>query len=280
MTLLNWHQLFQERLQTKHSKPAITTYFKHLLAAFFDWEPTVLGLYPDRELSSSQADELQKALEALQRDKPLQYIIGHTEFMDLTLKVGSDTLIPRPETEELVGWILEDHGSSRLTVTDLGTGSGCIALALKHYRPDWELHAVDVSIAALTVAEENAKMLSLRVHFHNADLGSSDIALPKCNLIVSNPPYVSFPEKVEMESNVLDYEPHLALFAPEQKPLYFYEQVFKIALKKLSKGGAIYLEINPLFCNELMEMVVSFGFKNPTIRQDLFGKNRMLRCQL
>ena len=127
-----------------------------------------MGLYPDRELSSSQADELQKALEALQRDKPLQYIIGHTEFMDLTLQVGSDTLIPRPETEELVGWILEDHEPSRLTVTDLGTGSGCIALALKHYRPDWELHAVDVSIAALTVAEENAKMLSLRVHFHNA----------------------------------------------------------------------------------------------------------------
>ncbi|MGB0657420.1 MAG: peptide chain release factor N(5)-glutamine methyltransferase [Flavobacteriaceae bacterium] len=280
MTLLYWHQLFQEHLQTKHSKSAITTFFKHLLAAFFHWEPTVLGLYPERELSPSQGKQLQKALEDLKKDKPLQYIIGHTEFMDLTLRVNPDTLIPRPETEELVGWILEDHGSSALTAADLGTGSGCIALALKHYRPHWELHAVDISKAALAIAEENAKALSLAVHFHKGDLRSSAIALPNCKLIVSNPPYVSFSEKIEMQSNVLDYEPHLALFAPEQKPLYFYEQVFKLALKKLSKGVAIYFEINPLFCDELMEMVVSFGFKNPTIRQDLFGKNRMLRCQL
>ena len=280
MDLISWHKYFQKSLKEKHSERAITSFFKHLLKSFFDWEPTTLGLSPNKMLETAQEEKLKSALQDLLADKPLQYIVGFSDFMELQLEVTPATLIPRPETEELVSWVLEDYKDSliEIAVIDVCTGSGAIALALKHQRPHWQIDGYDVSSEALEVAERNATNLQLAVYFGILDLTINKSSLPKCDLIVSNPPYVNPDEKTEMEFNVLDYEPHLALFTPNDDPLFYYEKLFVLAQKSLQASGRLYLEINPKYCEELKRMALSYDCKNVESRMDIFGKQRMLCC--
>ncbi|PPK85683.1 release factor glutamine methyltransferase [Neolewinella xylanilytica] len=221
-------------------------------------------------------------LNRLHGGEPVQYVTGIADFYGLQLKVTPAVLIPRPETEELVEWILEDHpGGTNRRAVDLGTGSGCIPLALQDRRPEWQCEGVDVSQEALAVARENGKMLCSTVVFHEADV------LQDCHLdegaydvIVSNPPYIPPSEREQMGESVLVHEPELALFVPEDDPLVFYRRVGEIGLSALSPGGYVYVETNEFNSNEVMRTFRELGYQLVERRKDLQGKWRMVRTRL
>lgn len=278
MNLLNWQNHFEKELQTLYSRAASRDLFKRIIRGLFNWEPTVVALDPQRIPSQEKQQLLHHSLNELKAERPLQYILGHTYFMGLRLTVNAATLIPRPETEELVSWVLEETPVEHPNVLDIGTGSGCIALAIKQFQPRWQLHALDVSQPALDVAKTNSKNLELAVHFIGANI---ETAIPRTayDIIVSNPPYVTHKEKIEMKANVLEYEPHQALFAPVENPLHFYEAIFRFSQNGLRDAGILYFEINPIYCQALKELAVSFGLQNIQVRKDLFGKQRFIRIQ-
>lgn len=242
-----------------------------------------LKLSPARGDILMDANSVQRFREIFQRllqHEPLQYILQEAPFYGLVLKVTPDVLIPRPETEELVYWAKEKAGT-RITGTalDIGTGSGCIALGLKKLLPDWQIHACDVSPAALGVASENASTLGLPVHFHLVDIlqTSTESSLPPVlDLLISNPPYIPPGEKKYMPPHVLDYEPHLALFTPEEDPLVFYRAIVRFAAKHLHKAGWLLMECNEWNAEQVLEMLHHSGFQNAEIGLDMQGKKRMV----
>ncbi len=226
----------------------------------------------DTTISATTQTELQPILERVRQHEPLQYIFGYTDWRGLRLRVSRAVLIPRPETAELVDWILEDMQETGLRVVDCGTGSGCIALALKQSRREWDVMGLEVSVNALRVAEENARVLGVEVAFRQFDLLTEE--LPACDIIVSNPPYIRRLEQAEMEQNVLDYEPHTALFVSNEDPLLFYR---RIAEQK--KAPVLYFEINQYLAHETLEMLHALGY-TVTLRNDIFGNPRMIRVTL
>lgn len=278
MDLLQWHNTFQEELHHLYSPEEIRDFFKRLLMAFLGWDPTVLALDPHRVFSTAAAAQMEKALTDLRAQRPLQYIIGHTQFMSLSVAVSPDTLIPRPETEELVSWVLESAPPATRSLMDIGTGSGCIALALKYYQPSWQINALDISEKALTVAQRNSQKLDLEINFQQMDIETA-IGNDTFDCIVANPPYVTQAEKTQMRDNVLKYEPHSALFVPDSNPLRYYKAIFRFADNALAAQGKIYFEINPLFAEAMVDLAVTHGFKNYEFKTDIFGKKRMLSAQ-
>lgn len=226
---------------------------------------------------------LESVLKDLQQHKPVQYILGETEFYGLKFNVNEHVLIPRQETEELVDWILKDLKGKDLrhfSIMDIGTGSGCIPIALKKQLVDPEVCAIDISENALALATENARLNETEVCFILHDVFADDGKLPNVNLIVSNPPYILDSEKAQMHNNVLDFEPHLALFVPDIEALVYYEAVAELALNKLKRPGLLYFEINEAKGKELCDMLLQKGFTNVVLRKDLNSKNRMVKCQL
>ena len=209
----------------------------------------------------------------LKKQKPLQYIIGEAVFYGFNLIVNEYSLIPRPETEELVDWILKEDFSSAL---DLGTGSGCIAIALAK-QSNKDIFAIDISNKALEVAKENAILNKVKVHFSQQDIFQID-RLPKVDLIVSNPPYVLNSEMEKMKKNVLHYEPHIALFVPDENPLVFYKKITNLAAESLSIGGRLFFEINEQFSNALIELLSNRGFVDIKLKKDINDKNRMIKA--
>lgn len=213
-------------------------------------------------------------LQRLQKKEPIQYIFGHTLWSGLDLRVTPATLIPRPETAELVEFISHNHPHqlSPLNVLDIGTGSGCIAIALKRQHPDWNIYAVDISQDALSVARQNAISNGVTVHFSQCDI-LSERPLPDCrfDIVVSNPPYITEQEKQQMDINVLNYEPHTALFVPDTDPLLFYR---RIAFLRLTP--CLYFEINEAYGEELTSMLQQLGYQNIIIKNDCYGKPRIL----
>ena len=213
---------------------------------------------------------IEKIIKRLQAQEPIQYIFGHTEWMGLDLHVNSATLIPRPETAELVEWVIEklDNNVS-LRVMDIGTGSGCIAIALKKRCPQWRLIGVDVSEEALEVARENAKINGVEV-----DWRKNDILLEtpeSVDIIVSNPPYICHQEKAAMDRRVLDYEPHRALYVPDDDPLLFYRRIASIKLSRM-----LFFEINEAYGEQVCEMMRQLGYEDVQIKFDIYGKARMV----
>lgn len=213
-------------------------------------------------------------LQRLQKKEPIQYIFGHTLWSGLDLRVTPATLIPRPETAELVEFISRNHPTqpSPLNVLDIGTGSGCIAIALKRQHPDWNIYAVDISQDALSVARQNAISNGATVHFSQCDI-LSERPLPDCrfDIVVSNPPYITEQEKQQMDANVLDYEPHTALFVPDTDPLLFYRRIASLRL-----APYLYFEINEAYGEELTRMLQHFGYQNNILKNDYYGKPRIL----
>ncbi|MCQ2051175.1 MAG: peptide chain release factor N(5)-glutamine methyltransferase [Bacteroidaceae bacterium] len=244
--------------------------------------------YLDREtsLDSAQQQLLDFALSRLGSGEPLQYVLGYTFFCGLKLKTDARALIPRPETTELVEWILQDHATESgcdFSVLDIGVGSGAISLALKQNRPLWKVCGVDVEPAALGLASENVIGTGLDVELMLSDIlewRDSALSARKFNLIVSNPPYIAESEALQMEPTVLDYEPGSALFVPDSDPLLFYRKILEYALHSLVPGGKVYFEINPLFVEELETLVLELGFRNVDVRNDISGKQRMVRAML
>jgi release factor glutamine methyltransferase len=236
---------------------------------------------PEHELTQQQFEKLTGILEELKTGRPIQYILGETEFYGLTFKVNPSVLIPRPETEELVEWVLSSVGSSSpLAVLDIGTGSGCIAISLKKHLPNAKVSAIDISPDALKTAKENAKLNEVDIEFIEADILNlkSDIEHPKFEIIISNPPYVTLHDKTQMHQNVTDFEPHTALFVPENDPLLFYKVIAEYAASHLVSSGLLFFEINESYGNEIVELLKSKEFNNIELKRDLSGRNRMIKC--
>lgn len=240
----------------------------------------------DTTFSSLQRNQLQGMLDRLLKHEPVQYVLGEAEFCGLTLEVGPEVLIPRPETEELVQWICDDlDGAASPSILDVCTGSGCIALALSHRIAEASVRAIDISQAALAIASRNASRLHLPVSFRHADaLGGNPFGdeegsvRPMFDVVVSNPPYIRQCECSAMDANVIDYEPEQALFVPDEHPLLFYEAISHAAFARLKPGGAIYFEINRDYGQQILAMLSSVGYIAPELRRDVFGNDRMVRA--
>ena len=237
--------------------------------------------FPEKEITVAQAEILNKILTRLQTGEPVQYILGHTEFYGLRFKVNSSVLIPRPETEELVEWVLNSANDKHLkaNILDIGTGSGCIAISLKKNLPDALVSAIDISTGALEIGKQNADLNEVKVDFIQDDILNSklDIEHSKFNIIISNPPYVTLYDKTQMHTNVTDFEPHSALFVPKDDPLIFYKAIADFALNSLITGGLLFLEINESLGNETVGLLQAKGFKHIELRKDMNGRDRMVR---
>jgi release factor glutamine methyltransferase len=231
-------------------------------------------IHSDKDITSEVSDRIKQIIADLKTNKPIQHIIGETEFYELKFKVNEHTLIPRPETEELVKWILQHEFTSAL---DIGTGSGCIAIALRKNKSA-EISAIDVSESALLVAKENAKINGVEINFLLQDILKTT-ALPKVDVIVSNPPYVLDMEKEIMQDNVLNNEPHLALFVPDNNPLLFYKKIAELAFTSLSKNGLLFFEINERFGKETVVMLNAIGFVDIELKKDINDKDRMIKAK-
>lgn len=247
-----------------------------------EWTPVELAIKANEHLTTFMEGKIADVVKRLLADEPIQYIFGTADFYGLKLHVTRDTLIPRPETAELVDIIVkENYNRKDLRVIDLGTGSGCIAVALSRNLPFAEVTAVDISEKALDIAKENATRLRCNIDFINTDIMQLPATAYKTlkgpfDIIASNPPYIAFKEREAMERNVKDFEPANALFVPDNNPLKFYDAELQYARTALAPDGRLYFEINPLFATDLKRLCESYGFKAVTLTRDSFGKIRFL----
>ncbi|MEF8811883.1 MAG: peptide chain release factor N(5)-glutamine methyltransferase, partial [Bacteroidales bacterium] len=215
----------------------------------------------------------------LKKQKPIQQILGETEFYNITLKIEPHILIPRQETEELVDWVLKDVASEKKNILDIGTGSGCIAIALAKNLPGSIVTAVDYKPEILDAAKENALLNGVHIRFILADILQDDLPPGQYDLIVSNPPYVRNSEKKFMSQNVLNYEPSEALFVEDEDPLIFYRKIIHLAGKHLVDNGFLYFEINEYLGEETVRLLEKHGFNEICLKKDLNNKNRMIKAQ-
>lgn len=236
----------------------------------------------DEELSKKDYNELQQIISRLKNHEPIQYILGKTEFYGLPFFTVSDVLIPRPETEELVQWIIQENKLPNPTILDIGTGTGCIAISLGKNIAGSNVLACDVSPVCINTASQNAQLNNAEISLFNYDIlnNSPEINFPELDIVVSNPPYVLESEKTRMEKNVLEFEPGLALFVQDSNPLIFYRQIADFSIKHLCNKGNLYFEINEAFGAECKFMLQEKGFSNVTLKKDMNGKDRMISCFL
>jgi release factor glutamine methyltransferase len=280
MQLIEYRKHFYKELQEVYPITEIQSFLKRLIQSYFEWDPTFIAIHPDYALNQSETAQLDFALLELKKYNPIQYILNEAFFMGHSFYVDESVLIPRPETEELVSWMLSDFSLSKdkLKVLDIGTGSGCIPIALAKENPNLNITAIDVSPLAIEVAKKNAKRHKVDVHFSQRDIIILSNWEQSLDVIVSNPPYIKPEEKNKMLSNVLDYEPHLALFTSEDDSLFFYKKITAFAEINLKTKGVLYFEINPKCVKALKKMISYYSFKNIVVENDIFGKNRMLKA--
>ena len=234
-------------------------------------------LKDDITLTAGQQTLLDNAIERLKKQEPIQYILGYSDFCGLRFKVTQATLIPRPETSELVEWIASE-ATGHENILDIGTGSGCIAVSLAHKLPQSKITAWDISPDALAIATENSKANGCNVTFEHVDILAYQPSGEQFDIIVSNPPYIKENEKSEMHANVLDWEPHTALFVPDSDPLLFYRTIAEKGLTLLKPGGSLYFEINRAHGKETMEMLAALGYTSIELRKDFAENDRMIRA--
>lgn len=230
-------------------------------------------------LSDAEMQKLTEIVGKLKNSEPIQYILGETDFFGLAFYVNGSVLIPRPETEELVQWVLESAENKPIKILDIGTGSGCIAVTLAKKLPSAEVHAWDISEDALEVARRNAERNGVKVIFSKRDMLLEPVSDEKFDIIVSNPPYVTEVEKTEMQENVLNFEPHLALFVPDDNALVFYEKIADFALTNLNKDGKLFFEINRAKGADIAHLLEEKGFTNIELRKDISGNERMVMAE-
>ena len=260
----------------------VGVFLEMLFESYLGWGR--VRLLTSREQTIDQSDLLRFhwALEDLKLWRPIQHIIGHVDFCGCRIGVSPDVLVPRPETEEMVKWIVDSGQWTEGGILDLCTGSGCIAIALKNYFPAAEVTGVDVSVAALEMACENAKNNGVEVCFRQADVlampSTESVDTVRYELIVSNPPYVRVSERVHMRRNVLDYDPALALFVPDDDALRFYKAIAGIAKEHLAEDGMLVVEINEVLADETCEVIKDAGF-TPEVHSDFRGKARWIRAR-
>ena len=277
MKLKDIQKRFHVELVSIFSKEEIDSMFYLLTDAFY--KVSRLQLATDIELTVEKDHDILNALELLKQEKPIQYIIGKTEFYGFPFVVNEHVLIPRPETEELVEWILKhSKNKTELKILDIGTGSGCIAVSLAKHFPKAKIYALDVSKKALETAKYNAKLNNVEITFIEADiLETQSLNNLKFDIIVSNPPYVRDQEKSMMKPNVLEHEPHLALFVRDHDALQFYKAITEFSLNNLVENGALFFEINEHLGKDMIELLVSNHFSEIELKQDIFKKDRMIK---
>lgn len=247
----------------------------------FMWMKASYLLNKQEVISDVDKTHFLDILGQLKTSKPIQYILGETDFYGRTFRVNPAVLIPRPETEELVKWVVETVSTKNPSILDIGTGSGCIAISLKIEIPEAEVVAIDISADALALAQQNATILKAPVTFIERDvlnMHPTDLTT-NFDVLVSNPPYIALAEKDSMKANVLANEPHVALFVPDTNPLIFYDRISALAQAKLKPGGFLFFEINERFGTEVLALLVKKGFKQIELRKDLSGKDRMVKAQ-
>lgn len=295
MLLQEIKTIFHKELDDIYPKEEVDAFFYRCIEHYLGLERFVLVVRPNTTVTKEEEQSLFEALTQLKQERPLQYILGTAHFMDMEFAVNEDVLIPRPETEELVQWIIDDvesqtsdigyqmseneHRISEIRILDIGTGSGCIAIALAKNIPNAKVYALDISEKALKVARKNAEANSVDVTFFKQSILEPGLDLElNFDIIVSNPPYVRELEKKEMKKNVADHEPHLALFVPDDDPLLFYRAIAHFASRNLSKNGGLYLEINQYLGAETQSLLKAHNFSEIELRKDIFGNNRMIKA--
>ncbi|WP_339609096.1 peptide chain release factor N(5)-glutamine methyltransferase [uncultured Planktosalinus sp.] len=280
MILKEYRKHFVEKLQLIYPNEEINAFFYLLAESVLGLKKVEVSMQLQRPLTTEETKLLDSALSALQKEKPIQYIIGETYFYGLPIKVDSSTLIPRPETEELVDWIIKENSYASPEIIDIGTGTGCIAISLAKHIKNANLTAIDISEGALKIAKKNARLNNSSVEFIQTDILQVS-RLPKFyDVIVSNPPYIRNSEKQYIQKNVLSYEPHSALFVSDIDPLLFYNKIADIALKNLNTNGMLFFEINEAFGEKLVTLLMNKGFKNICLKKDVFGKDRMIKSTI
>ncbi|WP_026753367.1 peptide chain release factor N(5)-glutamine methyltransferase [Sediminibacter sp. Hel_I_10] len=278
---------YHAQLDAIFGKEEVDSFFNIAIGHYLDMARIALVLEPDLRITEEDAKPLLKVLSDLNSQKPIQYSIGVTEFFGLPFQVNSHTLIPRPETEELVALALEDLKTissvldAPIQILDIGTGSGCIAIAIAKHFENAKVSAVDISEEALKVAGQNALVNDVNVDFSKLDILSfkegGALKFDGFDLIISNPPYVREQEKSQMQANVLDNEPHLALFVKDESPLVFYQTICEFAQNYLKPGGRLYFEINEYLGKEMVQLLNDHNFTEIELNTDIFGKDRMIK---
>jgi release factor glutamine methyltransferase len=276
---------FKENLSGIYESNEIKSLTLLTLSEITGSSKAAIKAFTDRELLVDQAKKTDDILSELKTGKPLQYILGHTEFYGLPFKVTPAVLIPRPETEELVEWVLSSIKSNQLaagSLLDIGTGSGCIPISLKKHLQGFDVASIDISSEALAIAKQNAELNNVDVNFIEGDVLNlkSEVEHSTFDIIISNPPYVTLQDKQLMHANVTDFEPHTALFVPENDPLIFYRAIADFALKRLNKNGLLFFEINESYGNETVELLNHKSFRNIELRKDMSGRDRMIKASL
>jgi len=303
MLLKEIKDIFHKELDELYPKEEIDSFFYSCIEHYLKLERFILAIQPGLTLTKEEEQPLFEALAHLKLEKPLQYILGTAHFMDLELQVNENVLIPRPETEELVQWILDDFqkegqfkldaersrsvistplNDHSLKILDIGTGSGCIAIALAKNLPDAKIYALDVSEEALEVAKKNAKSNGVNIGFMHQDIFNPELELESelhFDIIVSNPPYVRELEKKEINKNVKDFDPDTALFVSDEDPLVFYKAIMDFSENNLNENGSLYFEINQYLGEETKALFNTRNFSEIELRKDIFGNDRMLKAK-
>lgn len=269
----------KQTLQGYYPDSEIVSMAKLLLTQVFGMSVVELYAGKDTIFSANEQKQLDDILIRLQKQEPVQYIIGTEEFYGLTFEVNGDVLIPRPETGELIDWIVKEHKHAQAKILDIGTGSGCIAISLAKNLEAAEVVSWDVSEEALQVAARNCRRNDVRVILEHRDVLHASPTGERFDMIVSNPPYITEKEKTDMSANVLDWEPELALFVPDDKPLLFYQKIAELGVDMLVPGGKLYFEINREYGRQTVDMLVGLGYKNIELRKDLFQNDRMIKAE-
>ena len=283
MLLKQYKHHFFDSLQGIQEEQEIESFFFILTEYLHNLKRVDVTLNPNFELTEADVEKWNAILAELQQEKPIQYITGEAWFYGLQFEVNENTLIPRPETEELVEWIIESQKSKvksqKLEILDIGTGTGCIPISLKSNLPQANVSAIDVSEKALEVAKRNAASNKVEINFIQTNILEVADLNQNFDIIVSNPPYVRNLEKQEIKKNVLDYEPHLALFVEDTDALLFYRKIAQLALENLTPNGLLFFEINQYLGKETVELLENLGFKNIELRKDFVGNERMIKCE-
>lgn len=280
-TLKEIESKYLQQLASLYDPFEAKSVFEYTVEELCGWSKGSLLLHRNKPVEKAQLDRLNLVLSQLKTGMPVQYALHSAWFYGLQFYVDPSVLIPRPETEELVELIVKKCAQKK-SLLDIGTGSGCIPIAIKTKLPEMEISALDVSEAALEIARKNARENSVAIHFFKTDILAigSELAKEKFDVIVSNPPYIPPSEGLEMKANVLDFEPHVALFTPEEDPLLFYKAIAKFAKTNLNAEGVLYFEINRRFSKELKVYLENLGFEKVEVYRDMQGADRMVEARL
>ena len=290
MIVKQYRNYFNETLKTIYPITEIDSFFFLLLEEYLGFRRVDIVLKSDFKINQQTLNLLQSATKQLEQEIPLQHIIGKTEFYGLPFVVNKHVLIPRPETEELVAWVVSESSrfktfntstkqtteTKQLKILDIGTGSGCIPISLKKQLPFAKISAIDISKEALSVAKKNAVLNNVDIHFILQDILKTVTLDQHYDIIISNPPYVRELEKKELKNNVLKNEPHVALFVENDNPLIFYAKIAELAKNYLNKNGLLFFEINQYLGTETIDLVNKKGLKNIQLKKDMFGNDRIV----